>query len=51
MDGAHALRSNITSRYLVDARFTNWKGKSEQLQLVPIRTDITTVQQHPRFDV
>jgi hypothetical protein len=51
MDGACALRSNVNLRYHMDARFTNWKGKSEQLQLLPIRTDITTTQQHPRFDV
>ena len=52
MDGARALRSNINPRCHMDARFTNRTGKSEQLQvLLPIRTDITTVQQHPRFDV
>jgi hypothetical protein len=51
MDGACALRSNVDLRYHMDARFTNGKGKSEQLQLLPIKTDITTTQQHPRFDV
>jgi hypothetical protein len=35
MDGARALRSNVNPRYHVDARFTNWKGESEQLQLLP----------------
>jgi hypothetical protein len=51
MDGARALRCNVNPRYHMDARFTNWKGKSKQLQLLPIRTDITTIQQHPRFNV
>jgi hypothetical protein len=35
MDGARALRSNVNPRHHMDSRFTNWKGESEQLQLLP----------------
>jgi hypothetical protein len=51
MDGARALRSSVNPRYDVDARFTNWEGKSEQLQLLHPRLFITTIRQLPRFDV
>jgi hypothetical protein len=30
MDGARALRSDVDPCYDMDARFTNWEGKSEQ---------------------
>ncbi len=51
MGGVRALRSNVNPRCHVDARFTKGKGQSEQPELLPIGTGITTIQQHPRFDV
>lgn len=51
MDGARALRSNVNPRYDMDARFTNWEGESEQLQLLQPRLFIITIRQLPRFDV
>jgi hypothetical protein len=51
MGGVRALRSNVNPRCRVDARFTKGKRQSEQPELLPIGTEITTIQQHPRFDV
>jgi hypothetical protein len=51
MGGVRALRSNVSPRHYMGARFTSWKEQGEQPELLPISTDITTIQQHPRFYV